>query len=243
MRFLPWFPLILQSDQVDASWRKSGPVCRLQLTDSTENLVVYYGLQTLILSSLRISNMFDIFSLFQNTYVFICHASPSNKAHVSVWVRCDRNNFKVLVVYNLQTRSVSCPSFPLSPIYIVSKCVMPSVLQICSDLKSHVVYSSLHTLKLWIWLWTSWEIPLLSPTHHHETATVTAVESFRFLGTHHLPGPLKLDNSHRHCEKGPVEVVLYLASWGSSNCHRSCWNSFYSAIIEFILCTFNNCLV
>ncbi len=41
--FLPWFPLILQSEQFDASWGKAEPVCRLQLTDSTENHVVYYG--------------------------------------------------------------------------------------------------------------------------------------------------------------------------------------------------------
>ncbi len=41
-QFLPWFPPILQSEQVDASWGKSEPVCRLLLTDSTENHVVYY---------------------------------------------------------------------------------------------------------------------------------------------------------------------------------------------------------
>ncbi len=41
--FCPDFSPILQSEQVDASWGKSEPVCRLQLTDSTENLVVYYG--------------------------------------------------------------------------------------------------------------------------------------------------------------------------------------------------------
>ncbi len=41
--FCPDFPPILQSEQVDASWGKSEPVCRLQLTDSTENLVVYDG--------------------------------------------------------------------------------------------------------------------------------------------------------------------------------------------------------
>ncbi len=37
------FALILQSEQVDASWGKLEPVCRQQLTDSTEYLVVYYG--------------------------------------------------------------------------------------------------------------------------------------------------------------------------------------------------------
>ncbi len=39
MNFAP----ILQFEQVDASWGKSEPVCRLQLTYSTENLVVYDG--------------------------------------------------------------------------------------------------------------------------------------------------------------------------------------------------------
>ncbi len=41
--FCPDFPPILQSEQADASWGKSEPVCRLQLTDSTENRVVYDG--------------------------------------------------------------------------------------------------------------------------------------------------------------------------------------------------------
>ncbi len=41
--FCPDFPPILQSEQVAASWGKSEPVCRLQLTDSTENHVVYDG--------------------------------------------------------------------------------------------------------------------------------------------------------------------------------------------------------
>ncbi len=36
------YAIFAPSDQVDASWGKSEPVCRLQLTDSSENLV-YYG--------------------------------------------------------------------------------------------------------------------------------------------------------------------------------------------------------
>ncbi len=32
---------------------------------------------------------------FGTDIVFICHASPSNKAHVSAWVCCDRNNSNV----------------------------------------------------------------------------------------------------------------------------------------------------
>ncbi len=101
-RFLPWFPPILQSEQVDASWGKSEPVCRLLLTDSTEIPVVYYrhrlrffsfslwfypvgGYQTCLIFSAD----------FRTLIVLICHVSPSNKVHVSAWVRCDRNNFKV----------------------------------------------------------------------------------------------------------------------------------------------------
>ncbi len=39
----PGIHSILQPEQVDASWGKSEPVCRLQLTDSTENHGVYDG--------------------------------------------------------------------------------------------------------------------------------------------------------------------------------------------------------
>ncbi len=41
--FCPDSPPIAQSEQVDASWGKSEPVCRLQLNDYTEHLVVCYG--------------------------------------------------------------------------------------------------------------------------------------------------------------------------------------------------------
>ncbi len=47
MNFAP----ILQFEQVDASWGKSELVCRLQLTYSTENLVVYYGHRQIFLAS------------------------------------------------------------------------------------------------------------------------------------------------------------------------------------------------
>ncbi len=67
MQFLPWF---LPDFSVWTSWcywGKSETVCRLQLTDSTANLVVYYGHRLrlfsfrLWLSSRRISNTFDVF--------------------------------------------------------------------------------------------------------------------------------------------------------------------------------------
>ncbi len=44
------------------------------------------------------------------------------------------------VVYDAQ--------FSFVTIYKVGKCMMPSVLKICSDIKSHVVYSSLKMLAL-----------------------------------------------------------------------------------------------
>ncbi len=88
------------------------------------------------------------------------------------------------------------------------------------------VWCSLNNLgltrsKQWRWSWTSGETPLLSPTHHHEQhCDCSGV--IQTLGHHHLPGP-EVGQSHRlHCEKGPV---VAFASWGSSNCHRSYWNS------------------
>ncbi len=106
-RLKPWihyaiFAMIVQSEQVDASWGKSEPVCRLQLTDSTENLVVYYGHWLWFFSfSLWFypvggyQTCLIVSADFRTLIVFICHASPSNKEHVSAWVRCDGNNFKV----------------------------------------------------------------------------------------------------------------------------------------------------
>ncbi len=56
-------------------------------------------------------------------------------------------------------------------------------------------------------MWTSGEIPLLSPTHHHEQhCDCNGV--IQVSGHHHLPGP-EVGQSHSlHCEKGPAEVVL-----------------------------------
>ncbi len=71
-RFLPWFsPDFTVWTSWQASWGKSEPVRRLQLTDSTENLVVYYG-HRLRFFSFRLwlypvgeyQTLFDIFSVF-----------------------------------------------------------------------------------------------------------------------------------------------------------------------------------
>ncbi len=55
-------------------------------------------------------------------------------------------------------------------------------------------------------------------------STVTAVESFRFLGTT-ISQDLKWDNHIDSIVKRPSRGCTSFVSWGSSTCHRSCWNS------------------
>ncbi len=56
-------------------------------------------------------------------------------------------------------------------------------------------------------------------------------------GHHNFSGP-EVGQSHWvHGEKGPAEVILPSPAEEVQSCHRSCWNSFYSVIIETILCT------
>ncbi len=55
-------------------------------------------------------------------------------------------------------------------------------------------------------------------------------------GHHHLPGREAGQSHWIDCEKGPAEGCTSFASWGSSTCHRSCWNS-------STLPSLNNCLV
>ncbi len=83
--------------------------------------------------------------------------------------------------------------FSFVTIYIVGKCMMPSVLQICSDLKSCVVYSSIHTLKTVDMIVDFRRDPPALPPLTIMNSTVTAVESFRFLGTT-ISQDLKWDN-------------------------------------------------
>ncbi len=57
-------------------------------------------------------------------------------------------------------------------------------------------------------------------------STVTAVESFRFLGTT-ISQDLKWDNHiDSIVKKRPSRGCTSFASWGSLTCHRSCWNSY-----------------
>ncbi len=64
---------------------------------------------------------------------------------------------------------------------------------------------SLTCSKQWRWSWTSGETPC-SPQLTIMNSTVTAVESFRFLGTT-ISQDLKWYNHRPHCEKDPAEVV------------------------------------
>ncbi len=51
------------------------------------------------------------------------------------------------------SRAVYDAQFSFVTIYKVGKCMMPSVLKICSEFKSHVVYSSLKKyITLWKWM-------------------------------------------------------------------------------------------
>ncbi len=93
---------------------------------------------------------------------------------------------------------------------------------------------SLTRSKQWRWSWTSGETPLLSPPLTIMNSTVTAVESFRFLGTT-ISQDLKWDN---HIDwKRTSRGCTSFASWGSSTYHRKLLKKFYSAITESILCT------
>ncbi len=67
--------------------------------------------------------------------------------------------------------------------------------------------------------------PPLSPSTHHHEQHSDCSGVIKIPGQHDLPGP-EVGQSHGlHCDKGPAEVVLPSTSWGSSTCHRSCWNS------------------
>ncbi len=93
---LPWFyslnKLTLveesQSPSADRFHRKSRSVLchRLRLLDSDFDSI----------QSEDIKHVWYFQSILEHMWLgFICHVSPSNKAHVSAWVRCDRNNCKV----------------------------------------------------------------------------------------------------------------------------------------------------
>ncbi len=66
-------------------------------------------------------------------------------------------------------------------------------------------------------------------------STVTAVESFGFLGST-ISQDLKWDNHRLHCKKGPAELY-FLRQLRKFNLPQELLKKFYSAIIVSVLCT------
>ncbi len=93
---------------------------------------------------------------------------------------------------------------------------------------------SLTRLKTWRWSWTS-EKPPCSPPLTIMNSTVTAVESFRFLGTT-ISHDLKWDNHIESIVKKAQQRLYFLRQLRKFNLPQELLIQFYSAIIESILC-------
>ncbi len=83
---------------------------------------------------------------------------------------------------------------------------------------------SLTCSKLWRWSWTSGETPLLSP--HPPSWTALWLQwnhsdswAPQFLWT--WSGTITLNRLWKRPSRGCISFT----NWGSSTCHRSCWNS------------------
>ncbi len=95
---------------------------------------------------------------------------------------------------------------------------------------------SLTRSKEWRWSWTSGEMPLLSPPLTIMNSTVTAVESFTFLGTI-ISQDLKWDNHIESIVKKAQQRLYFLRQLRKFNLPQELLIQFYSAIIESILYT------
>ncbi len=95
---------------------------------------------------------------------------------------------------------------------------------------------SLTCSKQWRWSWTSGEPPLLSPPLTIMNSTVTAEESFRFLGTT-ISQDLKWDDHIESIVKKAQQRLYFLRQLRKFNLPQELLIQFYSAIIESVLCT------
>ncbi len=84
-------------------------------------------------------------------------------------------------------------------------------------------------------MWTSGETPLLSPPLTIMNSTVTAVESFRFLGTT-ISQDLKWDNQIGSMVKKAQQRQYFLRQLKKFNLPQELLIQFHSAITESILC-------
>lgn len=76
--------------------------------------------------------------------VFVCHAPPSNEAHVSAWACCFKNDLNVWKCEILNPQAYHTQFF-LFKLFTKTfyKCMIFFCLTICSDFKSHVMYTIL----------------------------------------------------------------------------------------------------
>ncbi len=94
---------------------------------------------------------------------------------------------------------------------------------------------SLTRSKLWRWSWTSGETPPALPPLTIMNSTVTAVQSFRFLGTT-ISQDLKWDNHIESIVKKAQQRLYFLRQLRKFNLPQELLKQFYSAIIESVLC-------
>ncbi len=123
------------------------PVCRFELTDFIENLVVYDG-HRLRFFSFRLwfhpvggYQTCLIISADFRAHYFLLSCISYNKGHVSAWVWCDQNDFKV---WYCEIFSRLVDSFSSVTITKLVSVYDAWYFKICSVFKSHVVYSSLN---------------------------------------------------------------------------------------------------
>ncbi len=78
--------------------------------------------------------------------------------------------------------------------------------------------------KQWRWLWTSGETPLHSP---HSPSWTALWLQWSHSGSWAPPSPRTWSGTITLSPllKRPSRGCTSFASWGSSTCHRSCWNS------------------
>lgn len=114
-----------ESTLVAGSQWQSADIGQSELTDFAENCVVYDGHRLIFFyESVQLEDIKHVwfFELILEHIVFICHAFPSNEAHVCASLLCSEwleSLFLSCLVHDAQ--------FLFETIYKVCKCMMPSV--------------------------------------------------------------------------------------------------------------------
>ncbi len=103
---------------------------------------------------------------------------------------------------------------------------------LCNDC---IVKSAIQIILNWMNRGLQEKPPCSPPTYHHDS-TVTAVESFRFLGTT-ISQDLKWDNHIDSIGKKDQQRLYFLRQLRKFNLPQELLKQFYSTIIESVLCT------